>query len=267
MLGAIIGDIVGSPYEFGSEKTVDFPLFDFGGTPTDDSVMTVAVGCACVNSDIEDEDDFKASVIHYMRELGAQYPNAGYGGMFYRWLINPDMGPYNSYGNGSAMRVSPVAWAARSLRQAEQLAKWSAEVTHNHPEGILGAQAIAAATYMAISGKDKEEIREYIEENYYPLDFDIDDIRESYSFDVTCQGSVPQAIKCFLEAESYEEAIRLAVSLGGDCDTQAAMAGAIAEAYFGIPDDITDKALEYMDETLYNYYMEYSEQLYSLWDR
>ena len=262
MLGAIIGDIVGSPYEDYSDKVCDFELFIPYCRATDDSVMTIAIGCACVNSDINDEDDFKETAVIYMRELGNLYPNAGYGGKFYRWLRDSEMGPYGSFGNGSAMRVSPVAWAADSLEQAEMLAAWSAEVTHDHPEGIRGAQAIAAAIWMARNGSDKAEIKEYIEENYYSLDFTIDEIRDDYRFDVTCQGSVPQAIRCFLEAESYEEAIRLAVSLGGDCDTQAAMAGSIAEAFFGIPDDIAEQGLSYLDDTLSGYYFEYSEQLY-----
>lgn len=263
MLGAIIGDIVGSRFEFESFKTTEFELFNFECTPTDDSIMTVAVGCACAHADIEDEGDFKAYVITYMRELGGLFPDAGYGGSFHLWLTNPNMGPYNSFGNGSAMRVSPVAWAAKSLEQTETLAQWSAEVTHNHPEGIKGAQAVAAAIYLALDGKSKDEIRDYIEEKYYNLDFTVDEIRDSYSFDVTCQGSVPQAIRCFLEAESYEEAVRLAVSLGGDGDTQAAIAGSIAEAYFGIPDNIAEEAMEYMQGTLYDYYSEYSDQLYN----
>ena len=262
MLGAIIGDIIGSPYEFESDKTTDFELFTFECTPTDDSIMTIAVGCACAHADIDDEEGFKETLVRYMRELGNQFPNAGYGGSFYEWLTDPYMGPYGSFGNGSAMRVSPVAWAASSLRQAETLAKWSAEVTHNHSEGIKGAKAVAAAIFLARDGRDKEEIKEYIESKYYDLDFDIDGIRDEYSFDVTCQGSVPQAIKCFLEAEDYEEAVRLAVSLGGDGDTLAAIAGSIAEAYFGIPDIIVDKGLEYLDGTLYDYYSEYSDQLY-----
>ena len=267
MLGAIIGDMSGAPYEFGSDKSVDYTFLESDAMPTDDSVMTVAIGCACVNSNLNDEDDFKANAVKFMRELGNLYPNAGYGGMFCQWLSTPSMGAYNSFGNGSAMRVSPVAWASKSLRQAETLAKWSAEVTHNHPEGILGAQAVAAAIYMALDGSDKDEIAEYIQENYYDLEFDIDDIREDYTFDVTCQGSVPQAIKCFLEADSYEDAVRLAVSLGGDCDTQAAIAGSIAEAYFGIPDEIVSDALELLDETLLEYYNGYSDQLYYAWGR
>lgn len=197
-----------------------------------------------------------------MRELGHQYPDAGYGGMFYRWVLGYLDEPYGSYGNGSAMRVSPVAWAVDTLEEVETLAKWSAEITHDHPEGIKGAQAVAAAIFLARTGADKEEIRNYIQENYYNLNFTLDEIRPRYRFDVTCQGSVPQAIVCFLEAEDFEDAIRNAVSLGGDCDTQAAMAGAIAEAYFGIPDDLQEEVFEYIDETLTDYYWEYAEHLY-----
>ena len=167
--------------------------------------------------------------------------------------------PYNSYGNGSAMRVSPVAWVAETLEDAEEFAAWSAEVTHNHPEGIKGAEAVAAAIFLARDGKSKEKIREYIEEKYYDLDFTIDEIRPSYSFDVTCQGSVPQAIECFLESEDFEDAIRNAISLGGDGDTQAAIAGAIAEAYYGIPDELSEKIMEYLDDTLGEYYWEWKE--------
>lgn len=236
MLGAIIGDIAGSLYEFESPKTKDIELFVEGSRLTDDSIMTVAVGCACADSDLQDEKDFKLSVMWYMRRIGRQYPRAGYGGMFYRWLISDVMPAYNSFGNGSAMRVSPVAWVADSLEQAETLAKWSAEVTHNHPEGIKGAQAVASAVYLARQGKTKEELKAYIEAHYYALDFTLDEIRPNYSFDVSCQGSVPQAIQCFLEATDFEDAIRNAISLGGDGDTIAAMAGAIAEAYYGIPE-------------------------------
>lgn len=262
MLGAIIGDIVGSPYEFESEKTKEFMLFSPHCRPTDDSIMTIAVGCACAQADCRDEDEFKRTLVEKMRELGRLYRGAGYGGMFYRWLISDNMQAYNSYGNGSAMRVSPVAYAADTLEDVERLAKWSAEVTHNHPEGIKGAQAVAAAVFLARTGSSKEEIRQYIEDKYYDLDFSLDEIRDGYSFDVTCQGSVPQAIECFLEAEDYEDAIRNAVSLGGDADTQAAMAGAIAEAFFGIPDEIQEEGLSFLDDTLQDYYFEYADQLY-----
>ena len=261
MLGAIIGDIIGSPYEFESDKTKDFMLFSPLCRPTDDSIMTIAVGLSCVEADCRDEEDFKRALVRRMRQLGRAYRDAGYGGMFYRWLICDGMKAYNSCGNGSAMRVSPVAYAAETLSEAERLAKWSAEVTHNHPEGIKGAQAVAAAVFLARNGASKEEIRAYVS-GYYNLDFSLDEIRPAYSFDVTCQGSVPQAVMCFLEAKDYEDAVRNAVSLGGDADTQAAMAGAIAEAFFGIPDDIREEGLSFLDDTLREYYFEYAEQLY-----
>jgi len=262
MLGAIIGDIIGSPYEFSSGKTKRFEMFRTGSQPTDDSIMTIAVGCACVQADCRDEIVFKRVLTINMRELGRLYPDAGYGGMFYSWLTTDAMGPYNSYGNGSAMRVSPVAYAEDTLAGVERLARWSAEVTHNHPEGIRGAQAVAAATFLARTGRSKEEIRDYIEKEYYSLGFTLDEIRPGYSFDVTCQGSVPQAIVCFLEAKDYEDAVRNAVSLGGDGDTIAAMAGGIAEAYFGIPEDMQEKGLSFLDETLLDYYLYYADSLY-----
>ena len=262
MLGAIIGDIVGSPYEFESDKTKDFMLFSPHCRPTDDSIMTIAVGCACVEADCYDEDSFERTLAEKMRELGRLYRGAGYGGMFYRWLMSDHMQAYNSFGNGSAMRVSPTAYAVDTLEDVERLARWSAEVTHNHPEGVKGAQAVAAAIFLARTGSSKDEIKRYIEDKYYDLDFTLDDIREGYSFDVTCQGRVPQAIECFLEAEDYEDAIRNDVSLGGDADTQAAMAGAIAEAFFGIPDELQEEGLSYLDDTLQEYYWEYAEQLY-----
>ena len=224
--------------------------------------MTIAVGCACVEADCYDEDNFERTLVEKMRELGRLYRGAGYGGMFYRWLMSDHMQAYNSFGNGSAMRVSPTAYAVDTLEDVERLAKWSAEVTHNHPEGVKGAQAVAAAIFLARTGSSKDEIKRYIEDKYYGLDFTLDDIRKGYSFDVTCQGSVPRAIECFLEAEDYEDAVRNAVSLGGDADTQAAMAGAIAEAFFGIPDELQEEGLSYLDDTLQEYYWEYADQLY-----
>lgn len=264
MLGAIIGDVVGSLYEFGSAKSKIFPLFASDCRPTDDSIMTVAVGCACVDADLSDETDFKRVLVYRMREIGRLYPNAGYGENFYRWLTDDRMGPYGSMGNGSAMRVSSVAWVAQSLEEAERLARWSAEVTHDHPEGIRGAQATAAAIYLARSGADKSEIRRYVEERYYRFGRTLDEIRPGYRPDLTCEGSVPEAILCFLEARDFEDAIRNAISLGGDGDTQAAIAGSIAEAYFGIPDELQEKVFEYMDETLTEYYLTYADQLYDL---
>ena len=254
MLGAIIGDIVGSIYEFESEKSKDFELFTPKSRLTDDSLMTLAVGCACTKADLNDEEDFKSWVIYYMRKIGREFPNAGYGYNFGMWLRSDVCGAYNSFGNGSAMRVSPVARVAQSLEEAEKLAKWSSEVTHNHPEGIKGAQAVAAAIYLAKTGKSKAEIKEYIEQNYYELDFTLDEIRPTYEFDVTCQGSVPQAIQCFLEAADFEDAIRNAVSLGGDGDTQAAIAGSIAEAFYGIPDSLKEEAYKRFTTTTKSYY-------------
>lgn len=262
MLGAIIGDIVGSVYEFDSDKTKNFPLFSSGCSPTDDSLMTMAVGITCVSADTRNESEFKRTICSMMREIGRQYPDAGYGGRFFDWLMSDTMGAYGSYGNGSAMRVSSVAYAGSSLEEVERLAKWSAEVTHDHPEGIKGAQAVAAAIFLAKEGKSKDEIRSYIEEKYYDLDFTLDEIRPSYRFDVTCMGSVPQAIECFLEADDFEDAIRNAISLGGDGDTIAAMTGAISEAYFGIPDELQEEVMDYMDDTEKDWYFEYSEQLY-----
>lgn len=216
--------------------------------------MTIAVGLACIDTKCTDEKAFKKAVIDRMHELGAMYPDAGYGGNFHRWLFCRLTQPYNSFGNGSAMRVSSVAWIAETLEQAEQYAEWSAEVTHNHPEGTKGAQAVAAAIFLARNGKSKKEIRAYISEKYYDLGFTLDEIRPTYSFDVTCQGSVPQAIECFLESDDFEDAIRNAISLGGDADTQAAITGSIAEAFYGIPEDLSEKIFEYLDDTLTEYY-------------
>lgn len=261
MIGAIIGDIIGSKYEFTSDKTKEFELFTADSCLTDDSMMTIAVGCACAKADLSDEEDFKSWVIYYMRKIGRQYPFAGYGHHFFRWIKSDSMGAYNSFGNGSAMRVSPVAWVAQSLEEAEKLAEWSAEVTHNHPEGIKGAQAVAAAIYLARTGKSKAEIKDYIEQQYYKLEFTLDEIRPAYKFDVTCQGSVPQAIQCFLEATDFEDAIRNAVSLGGDGDTQAAMAGAIAEAFYGIPQPLKEEAFKRFTRKIQDYYDMFSEKL------
>lgn len=262
MLGAIIGDIVGSPYEFGSDKTKNFPLLTPACRPTDDSIMTVAVGCACVQADCRNEEEFKAVLAGCMREIGNQYPDAGYGRMFYSWLTDSSAGPYGSSSNGSAMRVSPVAWAAESLDEAECLAQWSAEITHNTSEGIRGAQAVAAAVFLARTGAEKEEIRDYIEKNYYNLDFTVDSIRSGYSHDISCEGSVPEAIVCFLDSEDFEDALRNAVSLGGDCDTMACIAGAIAEAYYGIPSELEEEIFDYIDGVLQDYYWSYSDVLY-----
>lgn len=231
MLGAIIGDVVGSKYEFYNIKTKDFPLISKGCTYTDDTVMTVAVARALLYAQ-DHRTDFKEVLLNEMQKLGRQYPSAGYGGMFSSWIKSERPVPYNSFGNGSAMRVSPCGMIAVELSEALSLAKASAEVTHNHPEGIKGAQAVAGAIFLAKTKTTKEDIRQFIIENFYELDFSIDDIRPKYYFNETCQGSVPQAIACFLESENFEDAIRNAVSLGGDSDTIAAIAGSIAWAYY-----------------------------------
>lgn len=251
MLGAIIGDIIGSVYEWHNIKTKQFELFKSNGFFTDDSVMTCANALAAMEyKTSRGQTSFGEILIPEMKRLGQKYPDAGYGGMFMHWLFSGETKPYFSYGNGSAMRVSPVAWIAADLEEAESLAKQSAEVTHNHPEGIRGAQAVAAAIYLARSHQSKQEIKAYLESKYYPLNFRLDDIRADYKFDVTCQGSVPQAIEAFFESEDFEDAVRNAVSIGGDSDTLAAMTGSIAEAYYGIPPAIKARALQFLDEEL-----------------
>ena len=232
MYGAIIGDIVGSVYEWNSIKTKDFPLFSHKSTFTDDSVMTVAIAKAILRSRWEGIP-FRETAVEEMQTFGRRYPNRGYGGRFHSWLNSRHPKPYGSYGNGSAMRVSPCGLIARSLDETVSLASESAETTHNHPEGIKGAAAVAAAIYLARTGADKAEIREYLQKEYYTLEKTLDEIRPGYHFDVTCQGSVPEALTAFLESDSYEDAIRGAVSLGGDRDTQAAIAGSVAWAYYG----------------------------------
>jgi ADP-ribosylglycohydrolase len=238
MYGAILGDIIGSPYEFDQgDKTKEFPLFSKRSEFTDDTVMTIAV--ADVFLDAQPSADIKwirNRLIRGMQKYGKLFPYAGYGGMFRRWLKCDDPQPYGSFGNGSAMRVSAVAWLYNDLETVRSMARLSAEVSHNHPEGIKGAQAIASAIFLARSGRHKKEIKRYIENNFnYDLSRTCDDIRPKYSFNECCQTSCPEAIIAFLDSHDYESAIRLAVSLGGDADTLACMAGGIAAAYYGVP--------------------------------
>ena len=249
MLGAIIGDIIGSVYEWHNIKTTDFPLFQKRCRPTDDSIMTIAVAEGLVSSWEKGEEEIRKAVIQSMQAWGRKYPDAGYGGSFRKWLRSANPQPYNSWGNGSAMRVSSVGWLYSSLTEVEKMARLTAEVTHNHPEGIRGAQALAAAVFLARTKPDKNIIKAYLEEKYgYDLTKSLDEIRPGYVFDVSCQGSVPQAIRAFLEGGSYEETVRLAVSIGGDSDTIACMAGSAAEAYYGIPEEIKTKGLRYLDD-------------------
>ncbi|KKB50000.1 hypothetical protein HMPREF1212_03160 [Parabacteroides sp. HGS0025] len=232
MTGAIAGDIIGSVYEFDNIKTTDFPLFTNESDYTDDTIMTVAVADWLLNG-----GDLAKVMQRYGREY--PYPTGGYGGRFSGWLREKDPLPYNSWGNGSAMRVSAVGWMFDSLEKTLEVAKETAVVTHNHPEGIKGAQATAAAIYLARTGKSKQDIKQYIETAFsYDLGRTCDEIRPFYRFNESCQGTVPEAIIAFLDSSDFEDAIRLAVSLGGDSDTLACITGGIAEAFYGIPEDI-----------------------------
>ncbi|ORO52386.1 ADP-ribosylglycohydrolase [Streptococcus oralis subsp. oralis] len=249
MLGAVIGDIVGSRFEADNHKSKEFDLFTQNSCPTDDSIMTLAVAKALLASK-EDWSQLSKNSVKYMQKVGRHYPDCGYGGHFFHWIFSEDPQSYGSYGNGAAMRISAVGFAAESIEQAKSLSQAVTAVTHNHPEGIKGAEATAVAIFLARNGASMDEIRDHIDKNYYPMDFTLDDIREDYTFDVTCQGSVPQALEAFFESENFEDAIRNAISIGGDSDTIAAICGGIAEAYYGIPEDIRQEALPFLDDRL-----------------
>jgi ADP-ribosylglycohydrolase len=247
MLGAIAGDIIGSTYEFRNTKSMDFELFEQGCRFTDDSVMTLAVAKWLT----EDEAHTIPYLIYCMQELGHLHADAGYGGRFLGWLWEDDPQPYNSWGNGAGMRVSPVGLYAKTLDEALALAAVTASVSHNHPEGVKGAQAIATSVFLAKHGKSKAEIKAYVEKTFgYDLNRTTAEIRPRYGFDVSCQGSVPEAIIAFLEGKSFEEVIRLAISLGGDSDTIGAMAGAIAACVYPIPDEIAERCNSILTEDL-----------------
>ena len=269
MYGTIIGDMVGSIYERNPIRTKDFPFFSRDSRFTDDTVMTASVyralkayekACDRASNQPSDKtashphdqadalEAFKDALIAEMRTLGRAYPRAGYGKKFIWWLFGDNPAPYGSYGNGSAMRVSPVGDFARSLEEALTLSKASAQVTHDHPEGIKGAQAVAASIYLARTGANKEEIRKYVHDNFYDMNFSLAEIWTDYKFDASCQGSVPQAIMCFLEGESFEDVIRNCIWLGGDCDTTAAIAGGIAAAYYGVEDWMVEEMKGRMGE-------------------
>ncbi|GAB6112748.1 ADP-ribosylglycohydrolase family protein [Desulfomicrobium salsuginis] len=243
MLGAIAGDIIGSIYEHRPIKTKEFPFFAAGCRFTDDTVLTVAVADAILSG---------REYAEALHDFGHRYPRAGYGGSFLEWLHARERAPYGSWGNGSAMRVSPVGWAFDSEDDVLEHARLSAEVTHDHPEGIKGAQALALAVFLARTGCSRADMRRRIGDLFgYDLGLSVDEIRADYAFDVSCQGSVPQAIVCFLDSDSWEDAVRNAVSLGGDSDTLACMAGAVAEAYYGeVPAHLADKALRFLPHDL-----------------
>jgi ADP-ribosyl-[dinitrogen reductase] hydrolase len=267
LLGAIIGDIVGSRFEGSNHKGKDFELFDEECRATDDSVMTLAIAKAIMETEkiMNSEDDgmndyyslLEKMTVRCMQEIGRKYPYVGYGWWFGYWIFSDDPKPYNSFGNGAAMRISPVGHIAITESDVIKLSEVVTAVTHNHKEGIKGAEAVAMAIYMVRHGYTKEEIRQRIERDYYPLDFTIEGIKDTYLFDASCQNTVPQAIVAFLESVSFEDAIRNAVSIGGDSDTIAAITGSIAEAYYTVPEDLKEKALTYLDDELYSIYDEW----------
>lgn len=249
MLGAIIGDIAGSRFEWQNIKSKDFELLTHlhGCKPTDDSIMSLAIAQAIL--EYSDADALSQGAVRCMQKLGQKYPHAGYGGHFQRWLTAKNPKPYNSFGNGTAMRVSACGYAASSIEEAKIFSDAVTWVSHNHQEGMKAAEAVTVAIYMARTGSSMLEIRDHITKNYYDIAFTLDSIRPTYTFDVTCQGSVPQAFEAFFESSSFEDAIRNAISIGGDSDTIGAITGSIAEAYYGIPADIRKLALTFLDET------------------
>jgi type I restriction enzyme M protein len=247
MLGAVIGDIVGSRFEFNNIKTKDFDLFDSSCTVTDDSVMSVAVAQMCLNGYVPEE---KEKIIETFKKWGQRYPDAGYGDRFLGWVLSDDPKPYNSCGNGSAMRVSAIGFWAKSEKEVEKYSSAVTEVTHNHPEGIKGAYVTAMCIFMARHGASKDEIRAFAKK-HYDIDFDYEELRRTYIHGAEiCQNTVPQAIFCFLISESFEDCLRTTISIGGDCDTTAAISCAIAEAYYGIPSNIAREALKFIPDDM-----------------
>ena len=265
MYGAILGDIIGSPYEFDrGNKSKDFPLFSRNSKFTDDSVMTLAVADAFLSiAPNTDDAEIRRRLIQSMQTYGQAFPHAGYGGMFRRWLKDPNPQPYGSYGNGSAMRVSSAGWLFDNLETVRHMARLSAEVTHNHPEGIKGAEATASAIYLARTGRTKAEIKAYIEANFnYDLSRSCDEIRPTYHHVESCQETVPEAITAFLEGGSFEDVIRTAVSLGGDCDTLTCIAGSMAEGFYGIPEELKQQCWEHLPENLRKVLQRFEETLH-----
>ena len=249
MYGAIIGDIVGSRFEFDrGHKTKEFELFTDECDFTDDTVMTVAVAEALLDAGKDaGEAEVKELLIKSMKKWGQKYPHAGYGSRFYGWVLSDDPKPYGSYGNGSGMRVSPAGWLYDTIERTREVARWTAEVTHNHPEGVKGAESVAAAIFMARTGATKDEIRDYIVREFgYNLSRTLDEIRPGYHHVEDCMRTMPEAFECFLEAESYEDCLRNVMSIGGDTDTLGAIAGAVAEAFWGVPGDIIERAEKFL---------------------
>ncbi len=260
MYGAILGDIIGSPYEFDQgDKTKDFPLFSHKSYFTDDSVMTLAVAEAFLDTP-EDEQVIRRRLVDSMQKWGRRYPDAGYGLRFCDWLIQKNPQPYNSWGNGSAMRVSSVAWLYDDLDTVRRMARLSAEVTHNHPEGIKGAEATASAIFLGRTGHTKAQIKAYIEtEFHYDLSRTCDQIRPGYRHVESCQETVPEAITAFLEGTNFEDVIRTAVSLGGDCDTLTCIAGSIAEGFYGVPEPLVEECLDRLTPDLRDVLLQFTD--------
>lgn len=253
MYGAILGDMVGAPYEFDrGNKSKDFEMWNRRVRFTDDTVMTIAVADAILTAGKDSgEKEIKEELVKKMQAWGRKYPNSGYGGRFVHWLGSRKPKPYGSYGNGSAMRVSSVGWLYDTIEKTREVARWTAEVTHNHPEGIKGAEATAAAIFMARNGATKDEIKEYIVKEFcYDLSRTCDEIRPGYHHDESCQKTVPEAITAFLEGEDFEDVIRTAVSLGGDCDTLTCIAGGMAEACYGVPAEMMEKTFERLGDDM-----------------
>lgn len=248
--GAAIGDIAGSRFEFDNIKSRDFVLLGDGCFFTDDTVLTAAVAEALVCWRSRPGCDLSREVVSALRRWALAFPDRGYGGRFLRWAQSPSPAPYGSWGNGSAMRVSPCGWAAGSLAEARSLARTVSAVTHNHPQALLGAEAAASCVFLARTGAALDEIRRYVEDEFYRLDFTIDGIRADYAYDVSCAGTVPQALEAFLESTSFEDALRTAISLGGDSDTIAAITGAAAEAFYGVPPALIEKARGFLDAAI-----------------
>ena len=259
MLGAIIGDIVGSIYEFDNIRTKNFQLFSSRCFFTDDTVMTIAVYKALKKSKLFNYKNLQEQAVKQMQKYGKLYPNMSYGTSFQQWLNTKNPRPYNSYGNGAAMRVSPVAYFAKSIDEVKKLSYQVTVVSHNHEEGIKGAEATAISIWLALNKYSKEQIKKYIEEKYYSLDFEYEDLVKNYRFNETCQNTVPQAIYCFLISESFEDCLRTSISIGGDSDTLCAISCAIAEAYYGIPEDIKFIALQYLDKKILADYKEFNK--------
>lgn len=249
ILGALIGDIAGSKYEFDNIKTKDFIPVDEDCRPTDDSIMTIAVWDMFLKDCLRDKD----MIIKTFKEWGHKYPNAGYGGRFFYWVLGKSVEPYFSYGNGSAMRISPIGWIANSEEEVKELSYNVTSVTHDHPEGLKGAEVTAMCIYYARIGKSKEFLREYIESNYPEVkDLDYEELRKNYKHEEeSCQATVPQALYCFLISDSFEDCLKTTISIGGDCDTTSAISCAIAEAYYKyIPEDIIERTLNLMPKDI-----------------